>query len=206
MWIVSNTHGFVPLWGQQAAKRDPPDDVVVWDYHVFVVAFTEGGWHVFDLDTTLGFPVPLDEYVAATFRPGYPLKERYAQMVKDVPAGHYLSAFGSDRSHMLDADGVPTVPFPPWEPIYGERVAESRENTLPRLRDFSNNDDGILHASVADLCSAYNLPSHPDAIPHAPKGSKSYRLATSSATKGSSPTFSRSKSKSKAKRKSKSKS
>jgi len=68
--FISNPSKTVALWGQKLAKRDPPDNVVVWDYHVVLVLTPRApstpassinpdevvqGW-VYDFDTVLPIP------------------------------------------------------------------------------------------------------------------------------------------------------
>lgn len=75
----------VPLFAQRASRR--PDGLVVWDYHVFLVQHrmirdgdpggsggggaSAGGTGalVWDLDTMLPFPCPLEDYARTTLLP-----------------------------------------------------------------------------------------------------------------------------------------
>jgi hypothetical protein len=82
--------------------------VIVWDYHVVLLA----AGRLWDLDTTLGFGIPPSRWLAESFVPG-PLEPRFR--VIDAPA--YVTSFASDRSHMIDADGRPLKPLPPWPAI-----------------------------------------------------------------------------------------
>jgi hypothetical protein len=86
--------------------------LVLWDYHVVLL---DGG-KVWDLDSTLGCPVDLDVWIQESF---YPLVPGYGPRFRVVDASTYRSRFASDRSHMLDAEGLPLKPPPPW-PRIGE--------------------------------------------------------------------------------------
>lgn len=113
--FVTNRARSVAVWSQRAG------DPVVWDYHVVLLARSGPGgrWEAWDLDTTLGLPVPLERWLGGSFRPGTP--ERLAPRLRLVSAAEYLARFSSDRSHMLDGRGRPRAPRPPWPPIWQER-------------------------------------------------------------------------------------
>jgi hypothetical protein len=83
---------------------------VLWDYHVVLLA----GGNVWDPDTTLGFPIDLDLWVQESF---FPFDPHCAPRFRVIDAQTYLSLFASDRSHMLDSNGIPVKPLPPWPPI-----------------------------------------------------------------------------------------
>lgn len=106
--FVSNAGGRVLMRKQRAGGREP----VVWDYHVVLLA--DG--NVWDLDTTLGFPVDLDSWVQESF---YPLHPDAAPRFRVIDAPTYRTRFASDRSHMIGPEGVPLKPLPPW-PRIGE--------------------------------------------------------------------------------------
>ena len=109
--FVSNAARACPLWAQRAAPA--PGEPVVWDYHVFLVEAGAGG-RVWDLDSVLGMPVPLADYLAATFRA---VPAEGAPRFRVVPAGEYVRRFSSDRSHMRTPDGGWLVPPPAWPAI-----------------------------------------------------------------------------------------
>jgi len=103
--VLSHPSRQTPIWGQRAAE---PGEPVLWDYHVVLVAEGE----VWDLDTRLAFPAPLDTYFDAAFR----LPERVRARV--LPAAEYRAGFWSDRGHMRRG-GEWLAPPPPWPPILG---------------------------------------------------------------------------------------
>lgn len=111
--VIGGTSGRFAMWHQRAASR--PDEPIPWDYHV-VLLVHHGGWQVWDLDTTLGTPIPVDTWLAASFphqeriRPG--LHPRFRVLQADA----YVALLRSDRSHMRDADGGWLQPPPPWPP------------------------------------------------------------------------------------------
>lgn len=109
--FVSNPQRKVLLFHQAASRVGPDmDNYVVWDYHVVAVSLDYGSDGVrravvLDRDSLLGFTVPLDVYLQATFRPdlfyaGY-LDPSLQSMFRVVPATDFLQNFASDRSHML---------------------------------------------------------------------------------------------------------
>ncbi len=104
--FISNARRRVAMREQRAGGSQP----VLWDYHVILLA----GGNVWDLDTTLGFPIRLDAWVTASFHPPDP---QFAPQFRVIDAPAYLSHFRSDRSHMLGPGGIPLKPFPPWPRI-----------------------------------------------------------------------------------------
>jgi len=88
---------------------------VVWDYHVVVWVASDGGWRVWDPDTTLGMPVRAERYLTATFSASARAPE-LAPLFRVVEAERFLATFATDRSHMLAADGSWLHPPPPWPP------------------------------------------------------------------------------------------
>ena len=74
--FISNARRRVAMWKQRAGGSQS----VLWDYHVVLLA----GGNVWDLDTTLGFPIPLDAWVRGSFHPRDP---RFASPTRSVPRG-----------------------------------------------------------------------------------------------------------------------
>lgn len=135
--VVSNRERAVALWGQRAGK--PPGGLVVWDYHVVLLARPPGApWLACDLDTRLGFPVPLETWLTETFRP---LEARFADLAprfRLVPGEDYRAQFASDRSHMRRSDGSWQKPPPPW-PAIGRAGAPS----FLRWTEMREGDDSL---------------------------------------------------------------
>lgn len=120
--FVSNAARACALWCQRAAER--PGEAVVWDYHVILVARSACGWEVWDLDSTLGAPVALGDYLAMTFvdlsRLPPPLLGELAGLAprfRVLEAERYRAEFSSDRSHMEGAGYEIRPPAPPWPAI-----------------------------------------------------------------------------------------
>ncbi|MQL86158.1 hypothetical protein Taro_018686 [Colocasia esculenta] len=120
--FISNEEKQVPLWHQKASKR--VDGLVVWDYHVICIQSRrrEGDIHpiVWDLDSTLPFPLPLNRYMAETFQPllsSYFMPNRYFRVIH---APIFLRCFASDRTHMKDHTGNWISPPPIYSPIVAE--------------------------------------------------------------------------------------
>ena len=115
--FISGPEKACVMWHQRAAKR--PGAPMFWDYHV--VLLVEDPWEVWDLDTTLGLPVPAAEYLLRSFHPGVP--REFRTLFRRVDADAFLQAFASDRSHMRRRDGSWQRPPPPWPPPCPEGIA-----------------------------------------------------------------------------------
>ncbi|MCC7384844.1 MAG: hypothetical protein IT384_23550 [Deltaproteobacteria bacterium] len=125
-----------PLWKQRAAPRE--DEPVLWDYHVILLLRTMEGTEVYDLDTTLGFPTPLGEYLRATFHPERPVPAENRARFRVLAADEYRRSFGSDRRHMLLPDGTWRSPPPPWPLIQAGAL------TLDAALDLDRDTPGEL--------------------------------------------------------------
>jgi hypothetical protein len=106
--FISNARRRVTMHHQRAGGGGP----LRWDYHTVLLA----GGKVWDLETTLGFPIDLDLWVEGSF---LPMDPDPAPRFRVIDAPTYVSTLASDRSHMLDSKGVPLKPLPPW-PRIGE--------------------------------------------------------------------------------------
>ena len=115
--FVSNDTKQVRMRHQRAGQGG----VVIWDYHVVLLA----RGRVWDLDCTLGMPLDVDRWLTDSFvdaddAPG-------AARFRVVDAADFVRTFASDRSHMVESGH----PFPSWPPI-GEGM------TLMRFVDFTD--------------------------------------------------------------------
>ncbi|MFO0760127.1 MAG: hypothetical protein U0359_26835 [Byssovorax sp.] len=126
--FLSNASGGFAMWGQKASPR--PGRPILWDYHVILLA--QDPWEIWDLDTTLGFPLPAADYLRASFP--LPLPEELMPCFRLVPPDELAATFASDRRHMRRADGRYRKPPPPWPPIV---TAEEGFN-LPRFLDVND--------------------------------------------------------------------
>ncbi len=104
--FVSNHERAVPMWNQRAGRGKP----IVWDYHVIVLALNPV--EIWDVDTTLGLPVSLADYVANSFDPALP--ECFQPLFRVVATHEFIATFASDRSHMQRKDGSFRKPPPAW--------------------------------------------------------------------------------------------
>jgi hypothetical protein len=107
--FIASPMGACPMWNQRAGKGKP----IVWDYHV--VLLVADPWEVWDLDTTLGLPLPALEYLALSFHPSVPAP--FQPRFRLVDADLFRETFASDRAHMRAPDGGFQKPPPPWPPI-----------------------------------------------------------------------------------------
>ena len=109
--FVFNNIGYCPFAEQQAA---PPGQFIWWDYHVVVLDASKRIW---DLDTRLGLPVPVQSWLSGTF----PFADRLAPDLEPrfrlLASTDYRRNFASDRTHMRKPDGRWRSPPPPWPPI-----------------------------------------------------------------------------------------
>lgn len=126
--VISGAHGGFAMWHQRAARA--PGAPLFWDYHVVVLA--EDPWEVWDLDTTLGLPLPALDYLRRCFRAGLP--PELAPIFRVVPADVFVATLASDRSHMRRPDGRFTRPPPPWPPV----SADERGSNLHRFTDMAD--------------------------------------------------------------------
>lgn len=115
--VVSNSLRRVGVAHQRAAPS--PEAPIVWDYHVLLAAHDPASstWAAYDLDTTLGVPVPLDVYLRASFAYPEGFPPPFTARFRVVAADEYRRTLCSDRSHMLDEHGRHRAPPPPWPPI-----------------------------------------------------------------------------------------
>jgi len=109
--FISGAAGSCQLWRQRVAHADSS---VIWDYHVIALTADAGQAEVWDLDTRIGLPVALTDYLGQTFRPLPPGHEILAPLFRLVEADTLLARFSSDRSHMRNPAGDWIQPPPPW--------------------------------------------------------------------------------------------
>jgi protein N-terminal glutamine amidohydrolase len=139
--FISNPGRTVAFRFQLAA---PPGEMVVWDYHVVLLAADEGAWRVWDFDTRLGFIIPAQEWFERSFDPDLPaaLRPRF----RAVPAPDYLRRFSSDRRHMRDRTGGWRMPPPVWPLIRGEAAVSDHE--LERFIDMQDSTYGRVREAA----------------------------------------------------------
>jgi hypothetical protein len=145
--FISNEARSCPMWHQRAAVR--PGWPILWDYHVVLLCASP--WEVWDLDTTLGMPVPAAVYVRRSLREG--LADDLMPRFRVVPADVFVRSFASDRSHMRDARGRYQKEPPPW-PAPGPPGAPSNlmrfvDMTAPFLGEVLDRSGLLLHIADA---------------------------------------------------------
>lgn len=107
--FISNVEGAVPMWNQRAGRGKP----IVWDYHVVVLA--ENPAEIWDVDTLVGLPCSLEEYLEGSFHPEMPAQ--FQPFFRIIHADLFVDVFASDRSHMRRRDGSYRKPPPSWHTI-----------------------------------------------------------------------------------------
>jgi hypothetical protein len=118
-WVVfiTNIIQKVPMFQQKAA--DTGDVSVCWDYHVILLGHQicsgDPVAMVYDVDSRLPYPCPLDTYLSHSFP--YDAPYPFAPMFRIVPMQDFLTQFTSDRSHMRDVQGNWQAPPPFYAPI-----------------------------------------------------------------------------------------
>ncbi len=78
---------------------------------------------VWDLDTLIGFPVPVEHYLQEAFRDSNIERREYAPLFRVIDADEYVKTFSSDRSHMRKPFEEWIAPPPPWPAIMQKDVS-----------------------------------------------------------------------------------
>lgn len=156
--FLSNPARACALFAQRAAPR--PDAPVLWDYHVVLWVEDAAPGAIWDLDSTLGAPVPLAAWLEATVAPALGLSEHLHARFRVIDADRYVATFSSDRAHMADARGVPHAAWPPWPPI---------RQGPPNLHRFVDMEEAFV-GEVWNLAELYrNAGARPGHLPSAPR-------------------------------------
>jgi protein N-terminal glutamine amidohydrolase len=120
---------------------------ITYDYHVVLMALGTK-WQIWDLDTTLAFPISISEYVDLTFQ----MKRECSSLLPSfrvVEFDEFRESFSSDRSHMRDSAGQWIAPPPPWD-LIGERS----ESNLMDFVDMERESFGKV-LSIRDFRKEY---------------------------------------------------
>ena len=139
--FLSNKRKAIPLWRQKAGQDE---NFVMWDYHVIFLEETELGTRVYDLDTTLPFPVEFETYLSEAICDESNFKDEFKRKFRVISAANFLKLFASDRSHMLDQSGNYLKPPPDYEPI---KTVDSLNN----IDDFISMETSNNYGTVMDL-------------------------------------------------------
>ncbi|BHH83052.1 hypothetical protein LA52FAK_13410 [Desulforhopalus sp. 52FAK] len=102
-------------------------------------------WKIFDLDTTLSFPIGLKEYVSFTFKGMAGIHPGYFPSFKIIDARRYVREFYSDRKHMKDEMGEWLSPAPDWSLILGNKML-----SIDGLFDFTGSSKQEIY-SLPDM-------------------------------------------------------
>lgn len=149
--FISNEKEQVPLWCQKASKR--MDGLVIWDYHVICIQTQRNGetsTHdlVWDLDSTLPFPSPLNRYCMEGFQQFSQLNLTFNRLFRVIHAPLFLCSFASDRSHMKDSHGNWYSLPPKYEPIVAEDGAVNNFDKYLRMTagDITTDMEALIDA------------------------------------------------------------
>ncbi|WP_194975490.1 protein N-terminal glutamine amidohydrolase [Aquiflexum lacus] len=127
--FVSSTDKNCAFHFQKDAVDGSP---VWWDYHVILYVSKDNSELVFDLDSSLDQPTPLQEYLRLTFKDLDGKSESSHPKFKAIDSEDYISGFFSDRRHMKNGDGEWIFEPPQW-PI----IADNIELPIEELMDFT---------------------------------------------------------------------
>ncbi|XXG83539.1 hypothetical protein AAC387_Pa10g1272 [Persea americana] len=143
--FISNEDKQATLWHQKASQRI--DGLNVWDYHVICIQRKVEGsvLQVWDLDSSLPFPSPLNQYVAQAIRPSFPLNSNFVRLFRVVHVPILLHCFASDRQHMKNPDGNWIAQPPLYEPIVAE------DGTVNNLSDYVGMKVADVRTNLGDL-------------------------------------------------------
>jgi hypothetical protein len=112
--LVTGPGSHRKLWFQRCSEHSALP--VHWDYHVILLV-RDDIWQVWDLDTTLEFPVNALTYFGKTFRGPDESFDNTNVIFRTIDAKEYIADFSSDRSHMRLSSGDWAAPPPSWPPI-----------------------------------------------------------------------------------------
>lgn len=109
--------------------------MVLWDYHVIMIAKLEGhASTVYDLDTRLPFPCDFHQYFEEALKADDSFNECYQKYYRVISADEFLQSFASDRSHMKKPDGSWLKPPPSYSCI----TTPASPNNLDRFLIMDN--------------------------------------------------------------------
>lgn len=115
-------------------QKDSVDGAPVWwDYHVILFVSKDNSELIFDLDSSLDQPTPLQDYLRLTFQNLDEKNESSRPIFKAIDSADYLTGFFSDRGHMKNAEGD-------WifEPPHWPMIENNKDLPIQDLIDFSD--------------------------------------------------------------------
>lgn len=107
--FLSNRDMQIVMAEQKEAEKGR---LILWDYHVVLLADLEDEVYVFDFDTRLEFPCVAETYFKKSIPAAGLIPDQYLPSIRLIPAESYLARFYSDRSHMIGH--LPPELFPDW--------------------------------------------------------------------------------------------
>ena len=171
--FISNSIKNVPMFHQHASTD--PQQACCWDYHVILLC-ARASHHdvvVYDIDSVLPYPSPLENYLAESFPYEWPYP--FAPMFRLIPALVFLRFFASDRMHMFNAQTRQWNATPPTYDcinIRGGRTSSNmqryinfREHHSPKkkkteemMSDGGDDNDEAVYGSILSLQELQNYP------------------------------------------------
>lgn len=135
-WVIciANHRRACAFWCQRNAPD--PREPVVWDYHVVLAARVDHTIVIFDLDSTLDFPVAARKYLDHTFPTAAQIPPPFAPLFRVIPADQFTASFASDRSHMRTADGGFIKPPPLWPEIHAAQEQMNLDRFIDMRAEF----------------------------------------------------------------------
>ena len=140
--FISNNVKKCPFWYQKAGQTHQP---IWWDYHV-ILAVKLDFWYIYDLDTTLAFPLELHIYLSKTFQQNSNLSSQYFPQFKIIDSDEYRNDFHSDRKHMRDSNGNWLASPPAW-PL----IENSKKLSIKELLNFSSTSNHRIFSRMETI-------------------------------------------------------
>lgn len=156
--FVSNPSKCVCFFHQRA--NPDPTTAIFWDYHVLLLEqlrpqHDDASTVVWDMDSYLPFPCPLDEYLDHAFPDEQDDDDQEEEasgraqilpLFRVIPAEIFLKHFSSDRSHMWDAKKKKWNATPPAYPCI-LAAGETKSNLMTYV-DITSKVNSGMHGSV----------------------------------------------------------
>lgn len=181
--FVSNDQKSCPFLYQKA--KENPYEPCFWDYHVLLMSVSirsstdksiakhSTAAYIWDIDSYLPYPCPLQQYLNATFHYKLqfiqePYRSTYLPKFRVIPAKLYLHYFYSDRRHMYNAD-TNTWHAPP--PTY-DCIMNGYDHFISNQKSENHNMDNeaSIHANTSNLNDYIDMKSKSS---HSPSSSSS---------------------------------
>lgn len=124
------------IWHQRMSECDFTP--CIWDYHVVLLLKKPCAAEIFDLDSTLDFPVDAVKYLDESCRTHSSMRKDDYPIFRIIRAENYLDHFASDRSHMKHGSSW-LAPPPDWPPIVG-RLVDCTHNLESYVNVTATND------------------------------------------------------------------